>query len=58
MDEMTVWDATLLMIVRFVAIFVVLMVLMVCLYLFGALSRWITERRARASEPQESSGSG
>ncbi len=56
LEEMSVLDATLLMVVRFIAILVVLTTLMVCLYLFGFLYRLISERRQRASGTQEPSG--
>ncbi len=56
LEEMSVLDATLLMVVRFIAILVVLTTLMVCLYLFGFLYRVISERRQKASGTQEPSG--
>ncbi len=56
LEEMSVLDATLLMVVRFIAILVVLTTLMVCLYLFGFLYRLISERRQKASGTQEPSG--
>ncbi len=58
-EEMTVMDAALLMGVRFVAIFVILIILMICLYVFGYLSRKIAERQAGgASGAQKPSGTG
>jgi amino acid permease len=57
LEEMTVLDAALLMVVRFIAIFLILIILMLCLYLFGYLSHRISERQRRASGTEASSGS-